>query len=1469
MGFYGNITNTSKTTFSFDAVYANRYELESKCATDGVFLGRYALVEYETKLSKDVFKQVYTKGGLFYLDPSYGVRVGYNTGNQDTSVQLDAIVFVDAGNNTIELWKCNGSIRSGGQNYATFIKLISTNSIYTQNYHIDMSRFGEGRGFDSTVWVKTMVELNGKQEVKYVQIAELNTVVPTFDISADAPTQTPIAPHFDTSSTNVYYKLHWQPNWGFRVKVADDLNRSDDKIVQTKSYYDKTVSPPRLQNFYLKQTINPQTNLPIYSWVSYDEDTGYIVEEVDGNIFYNARGFDSQFRYEDDGVNELKLTTASSGLLYNSHKGAQMTEPADDIQELSIMLPAIGNSISKMWDIVYNKPDNGAERNRDISWNSTKGVRMIHPQDIEANQTDSTAKWSFDMEQASTLAGCINSVHDLMGMIVEKERPGNIDDASINKIYYDATDGRFYIKYPQYKFDYLEGYSPDPNTGLVNYPEDMDFASFVKRYVPVSLLNFEPNKYYYSSAGNYYLDNNISPAVGNKYYNILSKKQVILSDNYIPATYYYKIDDMDQDYYLDNSNVPSRGRKYYELNPTQVTSINIAFYEPNKYYYKKTTVTEDNKDPLANYSIERSPNLRNVTYYKVIQDGEREDLQKNPDTGEFETVMVPNWVPQEITLIPFEQNKYYIFDSETKSWVLQKQIDPNIIITYTLETIEKNSFYQPGIYYYLDESNYLLDINQEKTENREYYMIAVEQIDDLFYEPNIYYYKNQTSGKYLLDYEPIATAGRTYYIKNSLYVANDSSDLFDSGAEWNENVVNIPNTVALATRSVEYIWKELEGFSRDLNTIHGLLIRINNVMQFNDPLTRDPNTVQGCINRLQDLFDHFEELKPGHFLVADEYGRVANADWDTLQDFDAKNEQHEITTDLSELDSKWLKMTMDTNYQHPHIKLIHTYNSVENTNTISNKNDTSGNGNNKGDSDTLELYTPIVDSTGHIVGKNTEIVTLPYGFKTITASNSSVIEGWIDGSVSNIIADNTKDTFNINGGNKWIRFQTNADTDTLTVAHETHDINRSDKSATDLNNPKVNTITIQDIEFDTAGHVTANQNHTYTLPYGFKTITTNGTFINPSNKTLIANNTQDDVKINTGDRWINITADNSNNSLTITHENPEITTYTPENNNTPNFGESFIIEDWYFDDKGHKHSRNTHTVTIPKGSYTPSGNTGVITSLGFVDSTGAITSNSSFLGDVILGNYTAPIGGNGITTASTLAGAISTLDARIHTEEENRKTAINNLIYDDSESSNSNFVSKVIQTNGLITVEHSSIADNFTVNGETLSELKDRIDTLTGTNEGSIAYQIAEIVNENNNGSIDTLKEIASWITDDTTGAASMAFKISTNTSDITDLKNRADSLEDLVGSTAVNNQIIAITGTPKTNKTLQDEIEEIQKIPSYDLTQEQIDNFVSQDTITQLLERIEQLETRISVLESSIPSEKEPIPSEDEEQES
>jgi hypothetical protein len=50
--FYGNITNTARTTFQFDKIYPSRFEMDALCSSDGVYNGRYVLVEYDTNLNE-------------------------------------------------------------------------------------------------------------------------------------------------------------------------------------------------------------------------------------------------------------------------------------------------------------------------------------------------------------------------------------------------------------------------------------------------------------------------------------------------------------------------------------------------------------------------------------------------------------------------------------------------------------------------------------------------------------------------------------------------------------------------------------------------------------------------------------------------------------------------------------------------------------------------------------------------------------------------------------------------------------------------------------------------------------------------------------------------------------------------------------------------------------------------------------------------------------------------------------------------------------------------------------------------------------------------------------------------------------------------------------------------------------------------------------------------------------------------
>jgi hypothetical protein len=101
-------------------------------------------------------------------------------------------------------------------------------------------------------------------------LAELNSVVPTFDVTVDPPTINPIKPHFDADTTNIYYKLHVQPSWGFRIKelTKDDGYLSDQTASSEETYWDPTSKQP--------------------------ETRGKI--KYDAAIYYNKQGFDSNKR---------------------------------------------------------------------------------------------------------------------------------------------------------------------------------------------------------------------------------------------------------------------------------------------------------------------------------------------------------------------------------------------------------------------------------------------------------------------------------------------------------------------------------------------------------------------------------------------------------------------------------------------------------------------------------------------------------------------------------------------------------------------------------------------------------------------------------------------------------------------------------------------------------------------------------------------------------------------------------------------------------------------------------------------------------------------------------------------------------------------------------------------------------------------------------------------------------------------
>lgn len=486
--------------------------------------------------------------------------------------------------------------------------------------------------------------------------------------------------------------------------------------------------------------------------------------------------------------------------------------------------------------------------------------------------------------------------------------------------------------------------------------------------------------------------------------------------------------------------------------------------------------------------------------------------------------------------------------------------------------------------------------------------------------PNKYYYRvEENDSSYTGPYHYVLADSldghKALYSKDAVYVISSETGTFTPGTEWNKAVNPVPSGVTLGKRTEQWVKKPMLEFAEGMNTLHGLLIKTDNLLKAEDTLTRDTRTVQGSINALNDIIARFDTLTPSEPVMVDAYGRVHSGDYDSKQtsgytNIGRPNASQSETTGEGD-DQRWIKMTTSsgtaTDFK-PHIKLEHTFRAAADTTTQSNLNsDEKYSGTDAGlnvtTGDKLNLYTPIVDSTGHVVGKNTETVTLPYGFKFIDIGkpiSDSLTTDTLAAQAS-LRADTTQDKFTINPGNKWIRL-TGSDTsngETITIAHEIHSFDKSDLAAVDLNN-KIDTITLQENQYDAAGHMIKSQNRTYILPYDFKTISTNGrkTLNNTTDleaqAKVVAKNTQDNFNLNSGNEWVKVETDATTNTITLSHDVKNTTSSTSEQNLSSKTDGTVTFQTVVdsYDATNHFSSRNTKTLTMPNSYGIITGDTG-------------------------------------------------------------------------------------------------------------------------------------------------------------------------------------------------------------------------------------------------------------------------------------
>ena len=1580
MGFYGNISSVNKSTFQFDKIYSNRKDMEDKATNDGVFIGRFVLVDYDNEMSPTQYvemvsdsddpardlmiitgtstkivngylikKQSVDENGIITVDVTNPIQIttGLVANQEDKENKLitiddslpergrnihnDTLVYIlEEIIEKEEVLDINGTPTiiydytehnpipkekqylyaaiDGEFVLATPDMLPKAENGYLANHNIDADAYGGsiGRGWDSTVWQKTWKD----GEIKYVMVAELNSVVPTFDIAVDRPTSTPVKPHWSTDSTNVYYKLHVQPSWGIRVKAKND-NFYSDGI---------TKASDERGNYYYGARVGEE------SGIAHDLEES-VEENRELAIYYHKAGFNrfAETPVDSNGLqDEIKFFPSG----FSENRYIIGDDPANrdpfgravDTYEFSMMLPSIGSSISDMWNIMYG-PGTIKDMNGNYLWDKTtqKFAEEVDPQDnssgfkirntaIEWNTTEGRRAvtkvndgLTYDVENLNSVAGIINSVHDLMGMNIRTvANTDNVDEWDTDKIYFipeneeelDNPDaiGKYYYKKLIYtpsnlvspkkvnvvdvkangvdyyrksfeEYDSYKNFYDTVNTSnereiykynnyyKVTQDSDIDInAIYVKniqtstapisaddRYNPSSgnLYYILPpsHKYYVQNATTYMLAEEQEPQSNmyfkivwnsaddvyfytrNKYY--IGIKQFLTAEEKegwmaahldgvditeydsftlcvqptltaVKSTMGITNDKLDKIYYafykgvtvdpdhsksvlvdqnmVSMSGIPMPEEKSLEDDLSEISGYYcITNGSDTKYYYKTVKncmLIDEGKYPITE-------ELQNVVVVPPVQEGGSStisfkvsryinefDDSDNPalltlmqwDNSETEedkmSLIVSRKLVRDYTAIAYSISGATKVESDQISdvqddfidlWYISETaaadiLDPKTVYqqaTYTqwqqdpdrgyfIPEVEETLVYyslEDGSYFIDDAGNYIREtaimLNPEMLpeEKKDYFLIngATPLGENTYPFKEGTFYKRVPHETLVGQYKYILAdtyeSGVDYYLDTDLHVLADSNHNLNTNAVVSTYVESGNATgLTMGYASPEYVAEEIPDFAKYINSIHGLILETNRKLASGDTITRDTSTVQGSINKLNDIIHNFSDLIPGNLLMVDKIGRVHSGDWRSNQSVTAENhgftsggvtlsnitdktqQTYSTTGQQKEADAeRWINIYTDQGVANqnfaPRIHIEHVLNhQAAPTTTYSDKNLVSPTlpngydaaGLNQNTDDTLKLYTPIVDSMGHVIGKNTETVTLPYGFKTISTNgrsdltvasgNTAAVTAQVD-----LVADSTQDILNIDSGNEWIKILTSENNDTISIYHDTKTTSTTIGEPVSLSNENSSTnFEIPVDSWDDTHHFASRVKTTYTLPnsYGKFTGDTGSSEASASHDTFSI----------TGDTWVTTTVGTDSISLAHSAAHDAVTISMPAatsaNAVEPQFGDTFILPDWTFDAKGHQKGISTHTVKIPQGSLTDASANGadVITQLAFTASSGALSTTRTNVGTLKLTGYNEAQSNPLIAASDTINGAIKKLENVLDNSSTSVNTRISNEI---------------------------------------------------------------------------------------------------------------------------------------------------------------------------------------------------------------
>ena len=790
--FFGNISNGSRSQLIFDKVYPNKARLDAELndGIDNIFIGRFVIIVYDDNATPR--RPGYLKegegrygntlripaNGMYKLYADSACRQPYKLAESTVDgygIYPNDIIQVNLGPEYFYFQVINPE--DNPENIAWCVNIArhpasqdATLTNYILNYNVDKEYYGDdfnSKGYDATIWKKSV--RNGKPY--FQMIGCLNSDMPTLTAEAGPPSPTPQAPYYGTLSTNKEFSLWYPSSWGFRVKPAEDENLSDSTAIPTWE-------------------LNANNNLVL------DYKTPY-----DAAIYYNKAGFNSDYNIVDkDTEAEFSLSTGTSGKTYYLNEDG-VVGPAPDLQELKMYFPEIGNAVAEMWNVVYGEgdptPTGKLKRNKDVQWNSTSGIRMITADSDKGG-------YLYNPDAVSTLAGSINSVHDLMGMIIEQVPNGvnpteYIKGASTNRIYYGALDGsgkkKFFFKDKAYKLNPLT-------------PEEI--AKLGRDYQKIT--SWKKNYYYIYESGNFYSADSDVPE-NYEYYELGQPKEITDfliwqdMDEYNNIIYYYYKNN-NNEYIKDTNDLPDPNKTYYKVTPSHSTNgTNVllwqGFLEPEistqipseiQQIIDQSSYDIDTIQYIGSGYFYTTDPYANILTFHPISDLSN-DRNFNPDrlnTGNYYFYHFENFA--RLTIVDIEGNT-----AEVDCLIINNRIVPFSNLKYS--DLESNNqrvyFYNPNFgadgvadYYESfkedDIEGYRPLTQSDEIDNKKIYVtLDIEEVtkhnggnqgeSTSFYVPG-YYFNINDSGDYILSNSMVYDEDKTYYRitnKNNVLIEKD------------------------------------------------------------------------------------------------------------------------------------------------------------------------------------------------------------------------------------------------------------------------------------------------------------------------------------------------------------------------------------------------------------------------------------------------------------------------------------------------------------------------------------------------------------------------------------------------------------------------------------------------------------------------------------------------------------------------